>query len=55
MFPGVGAADQRERVELVDSGLRHPAPALTIDRVYVSTNEMLTDSFDLKTRAHDTS
>ena len=35
-------------------GVTHSSPAVTANRVYVSTFEMLTVTYDLKTRAHDT-
>ncbi|UCE53346.1 MAG: PQQ-binding-like beta-propeller repeat protein [Desulfobacterales bacterium] len=35
-------------------GQTHASPAATANRVYVSTGEMLTLSYDLKTRGHDT-
>jgi hypothetical protein len=39
------------KLELMDQ--THSSPALTADRVYVSTGEMLTITHDLKTRGHD--
>jgi hypothetical protein len=39
------------KLELLDQ--THSSPALTTNRVYVSTGEMLTISHDLKTRGHD--
>jgi outer membrane protein assembly factor BamB len=35
-------------------GVTHSSPAVTANRVYVSTAEMLTVTYDLKTRGHDT-
>ena len=35
-------------------GQTHASPAVTANRIYVSTGEMLTVSYDLKTRGHDT-
>jgi len=35
-------------------GVTHSSPAVTANRVYVSTFEMLTVTYDLKTRGHDT-
>jgi outer membrane protein assembly factor BamB len=35
-------------------GSTHSSPAVTVNRVYVSTLEMLTVTHDLKTRGHDT-
>ena len=35
-------------------GVTHSSPAVTANRVYVSTSEMLTVTYSLKTRAHDT-
>jgi outer membrane protein assembly factor BamB len=35
-------------------GRTHSSPAVTANRVYVSTFEMLTITYDLKTRGHDT-
>ena len=35
-------------------GVTHSSPAVTANRVYVSTTEMLTVTYSLKTRAHDT-
>lgn len=35
-------------------GATHSSPAVTANRVYVSTFEMLTVTYDLKTRGHDT-
>jgi outer membrane protein assembly factor BamB len=35
-------------------GATHASPAVTANRVYVSTFEMLTATYDLKTRGHDT-
>jgi hypothetical protein len=35
-------------------GATHASPAVTANRVYVSTFEMLTVTYDLKTRGHDT-
>jgi outer membrane protein assembly factor BamB len=35
-------------------GTTHSSPAVTTNRVYVSTFEMLTITHDLKTRGHDT-
>jgi len=35
-------------------GTTHSSPAVTANRVYVSTYEMLTVTYDLKTRGHDT-
>jgi len=34
-------------------GVTHSSPAVTANRVYVSTSEMLTVTYDLKTRGHD--
>ncbi|MEJ2286111.1 MAG: hypothetical protein P8X85_21245 [Desulfobacterales bacterium] len=34
--------------------MTHSSPAVTANRVYLSTFEMLTVNFDLKTRGHDT-
>ena len=39
------------KLELLDK--THSSPALTANRVYVSTGEMLTITHDLKTRGHD--
>lgn len=36
------------------AGPTHASPALTENRLYISTNEMLTVTYDLKTSAHDT-
>ena len=36
------------------NGVTHSSPAVTANRVYVSTYEMLTVTYDLKTRGHDT-
>jgi outer membrane protein assembly factor BamB len=35
-------------------GVTHSSPAVTANRVYVSTSEMLTVTYDLKARGHDT-
>jgi outer membrane protein assembly factor BamB len=35
-------------------GVTHSSPAVTSNRIYVSTFEMLTVTYDLKTRGHDT-
>ena len=35
-------------------GVTHSSPAVTANRVYVSTFEMLTTTYDLKARGHDT-
>jgi outer membrane protein assembly factor BamB len=35
-------------------GETHSSPAVTANRVYVATSEMLTVTYDLKTRGHDT-
>jgi len=35
-------------------GVTHSSPAVTANRVYLSTFEMLTVTYDLKTRGHDT-
>jgi outer membrane protein assembly factor BamB len=36
------------------TGFTYASPALTLNRIYISSREMLTVSFDLKTRGHDT-
>ena len=36
------------------TGPTYASPALTLNRIYISSMEMLTVSFDLKTRSHDT-
>jgi outer membrane protein assembly factor BamB len=42
---------QPMKLELLDQ--THSSPALSANRVYVATGEMLTISHDLKTRGHD--
>ncbi len=45
-------ATQPRKLALI--GQTYGSPAITTDRVYIATQEMLTVSYDFKTRAHDT-
>jgi len=45
-------AGSSEKLPLV--GSTHSSPAVTANRVYVSSDEMLTVTYDLKARSHDT-
>jgi len=47
-----GDARSAEQLPLV--GATHSSPAVTANRVYVSSYEMLTVTYDLKARSHDT-
>jgi outer membrane protein assembly factor BamB len=46
--------DDKSTGKLPLHGVTHSSPAVTANRVYVSTFEMLTVTYDLKTRGHDT-
>jgi outer membrane protein assembly factor BamB len=46
--------DDKSTGKLPLNGLTYSSPAVTANRVYVSTSEMLTVTYDLKTRGHDT-
>ena len=46
--------DDKSTGKLPLHGVTHSSPAVTSNRVYVSTFEMLTVTYDLKTRGHDT-
>jgi outer membrane protein assembly factor BamB len=46
--------DAKSTGKLALLGDTHTSPAVTANRVYVSTYEMLTVTYDLKTRGHDT-
>ena len=46
--------DDKSPGKLPLHGMTHSSPAVTANRVYVSTFEMLTVTYDLKTRGHDT-
>ena len=51
---GTLVADEKSKGKLPLLGVTHSSPAVTANRVYLSTFEMLTVNFDLKTRGHDT-
>ena len=51
---GTLVRDDNSTGKLPLHGVTHSSPAVTANRVYVSTFEMLTVTYDLKTRAHDT-
>ncbi|MFC1880681.1 PQQ-binding-like beta-propeller repeat protein [Thermodesulfobacteriota bacterium] len=51
---GTLVQDDKSTGRLPLQGVTHTSPALTANRVYVSTFEMLTVTYDLKTRGHDT-
>ena len=51
---GTLVQDDKSTGKLSLQGVTHTSPALTANRVYVSTFEMLTVTYDLKTRVHDT-
>jgi outer membrane protein assembly factor BamB len=46
--------DEKSKGQLPLLGMTHSSPAVTANRVYLSTFEMLTVTYDLKTRGHDT-
>ena len=46
--------DDKSTGKLPLHGVTYSSPAVTANRVYVSTFEMLTVTYDLKTRGHDT-
>ena len=46
--------DNKSSFKLPLLGVTHTSPAVSANRVYVSTFEMLTVTYDLKTRGHDT-
>ena len=46
--------DENTAGRLALLGVTHSSPAVTANRVYLSTFEMLTITYDLKTRGHDT-
>jgi len=46
--------DEKSKGRLPLLGMTHSSPAVTANRVYLSTFEMLTVTFDFKTRGHDT-
>ena len=46
--------DDKSSFKLPLLGVTHTSPAVAANRVYVSTFEMLTVTYDLKTRVHDT-
>ena len=46
--------DEKSKGRLPLQGMTHSSPAVTANRVYLSTFEMLTVTFDFKTRGHDT-
>ena len=48
------AYDDKSKGRLPLLGVTHSSPAVTANRVYLSTFEMLTVTYDLKTRGHDT-
>ncbi len=51
---GTLVQDDKSTGKLPLLGVTHTSPAVTANRVYVSTLEMLTVTYDLKTRGHDT-
>ena len=51
---GTLVKDDKFTGKLPLQGVTHSSPAVTANRVYVSTFEMLTVTYDLKTRGHDT-
>ena len=51
---GTLADDKKPKGKLPLLGVTHSSPAVTANRVYLSTFEMLTVTYDLKTRGHDT-
>jgi outer membrane protein assembly factor BamB len=51
---GTLAHDDKSAGRLPLLGVTHASPAVTANRVYVSSFEMLTVTYDLKTRGHDT-
>jgi len=51
---GTLVQDDKSTGKLPLLGVTHSSPAVTANRVYVSTFEMLTVTYDLKTRGHDT-
>ena len=51
---GTLAHDDKSSSKLPLLGVTHTSPAVAANRVYVSTLEMLTVTYDLKTRGHDT-
>ena len=46
--------DEKSKGRLPLLGMTHSSPAVTANRVYLSAFEMLTVTFDFKTRGHDT-
>jgi outer membrane protein assembly factor BamB len=48
------AHEEKSKGHLPLLGVTHSSPAVTANRVYLSTFEMLTVTYDLKTRGHDT-
>jgi outer membrane protein assembly factor BamB len=51
---GTLAGNEKSKGKLPLLGVTHSSPAVTANRVYLSTFEMLTVTHDLKTRGHDT-
>ncbi|MBW2584807.1 MAG: PQQ-binding-like beta-propeller repeat protein [Deltaproteobacteria bacterium] len=51
---GILAQDDKSPGKLPLLGATHTSPAVTANRIYVSAYEMLTVTYDLKTRGHDT-
>lgn len=51
---GTVQRDARSAEKLPLLGATHSSPAVTANRVYVSSDEMLTVTYDLKARSHDT-
>jgi len=51
---GTVLRDAKSSEKLPLLGATHSSPAVTSNRVYVSSNEMLTATYDLKARSHDT-
>jgi hypothetical protein len=51
---GILAQDDNSPGKLTLLGATHTSPAVTANRIYVATYEMLTVTYDLKTRGHDT-
>ncbi|MGD9300067.1 MAG: PQQ-binding-like beta-propeller repeat protein [Desulfobacterales bacterium] len=54
ILDGTLAHDDKSAFKLPLLGVTHTSPAVAANRVYVSTFEMLTVTYDLKTRGHDT-
>jgi hypothetical protein len=54
ILDGTLAHDEKSAFKLPLLGVTHTSPAVAANRVYVSTFEMLTVTYDFKTRGHDT-